>query len=411
MEIRHRYAHAQGIARPLSYRFFSAKRFPLELRRYILRSLAVSRFLYGSVALNLRIGVCRRFWYRSYLALWRTLQRRDYETKKHVHPYRVLQEAAAPSPPLALAYARATFLQRLALAGPALPLRLLQHEWELCPREAWLQQLHGDVKLVATMVPAARQLLDSPCLIRSIFETFVEQPHWWSRCVQQACKVFQKDLEQWAKGGEPSLPQTVSDAKAHVCVYCGSGFTLRRYLATHMARHHGILSPARHFVPEAHCVACLRYYHSVQRVHSHLRHSARCMRRALQVIRPLTPEEIHAAEAPERQRLQQLSRGNWQLFTAAPAVQQCYGPALPTFEERFPEGCEDLVLTDFTRFYRPSVELLTWFDQYEAATTTVGVQVTSQDFWQRRPGSCADRTDAGDVDVGDDSLHDFWEAA
>ena len=77
IEIKHRFAHAHGILRPLAYRFFSARQYPLSTRRYILRSLSVSRFLFGSVALNLKLGVTRRLWFRSYMSLWRTLQRRD----------------------------------------------------------------------------------------------------------------------------------------------------------------------------------------------------------------------------------------------------------------------------------------------------------------------------------------------
>ena len=384
VEIKHRFAHASGILRPLAYRFFSARRYPLSNRRYILRSLSVSRFLFGSVALNLKLGVSRRLWYRSYLSLWRTLQRRDSQQATQVHPFCVLRDAQAPPPPLALAHARAALLQRLVTVGPALPLRLMQVEWELSPHDSWLQQIAMDVNLVAKYVPAAHFVQEAACPVRAVFETFVDQPHWWVRCVKQACKRYHDELNLWSQGKVCALP-TVEEPKSHPCAYCGAQFTLRRYLATHMARHHGILSPSRHYAPDAHCVACLRFYHTAQRVQSHLRHSEACMTRALHVIRPLELEEIREAEKPELLRQKELTRGRWKFHLAAPPVQQCYGPRLPTFSERFADVGEDMLLADFSRFYRPSVELLRWYDQYKAEATVLGSSSVSQDFWTRRP--------------------------
>ena len=168
VEIQYRSSHAHGICRPLAYRYFSCRQFPLTTRRYILKSLAVSRFQYGSVALTLRTGVCKRQWYRSYISLWRSLQRRDPATKKFAHPYKVLLDAQAPSPPLALALARACFLQRIALFGPCQVLWALQCEWEQHPPTSWLHQVHEDVRLVALTVPAVRVLLQANCTVRAL---------------------------------------------------------------------------------------------------------------------------------------------------------------------------------------------------------------------------------------------------
>ena len=116
-EIQYRFAQAQTMLRPLRSKLFSAEAIPLPLRRTLLRSLVISRFVFSSATLVLHAGQHRRRWSQLYVQLWRSLSRRPRKDKQP-HSYDVLRRAAAPSPLLALAHARAVMLKRILFHGP-----------------------------------------------------------------------------------------------------------------------------------------------------------------------------------------------------------------------------------------------------------------------------------------------------
>ena len=122
----------------------------------------------------------------------------------------------------------------------------------------------------------------------------------------QAFPVQSKGLQ---RRPQHPLLATACSVKEHVCVYCGDTFALRRLLAT-QSRRHQVLTPARHFAPEPHCVACLRFYHTVQRLQSHLRHSSKCMHRALQVVRPLLQPKSRLPRLQGWRRQRPLPKGS-----------------------------------------------------------------------------------------------------
>ena len=125
-DLHFRYSRAEGAARPLRRVLFSSRRFTPSVRRNLLFSLVLSKYLHSSAALILKCAAHLKLWERHYVALWRNLCRRvDKDTQ--LHPYEVLCQAAAPTPPLALAKARASFLIKLVQDGPELLFTLIAH--------------------------------------------------------------------------------------------------------------------------------------------------------------------------------------------------------------------------------------------------------------------------------------------
>ena len=109
-DLHFRYAQARGTLRPLRRRLFGAREFPLRTRAFLLRSLVLSRYAHSAAVLLLRAACHVRVWEQHYVALWRSLfHRRSPSTQ--LHSFRVLHDVHAPSPPLALARARAGFLR------------------------------------------------------------------------------------------------------------------------------------------------------------------------------------------------------------------------------------------------------------------------------------------------------------
>ena len=158
-EISYRHALAWSVVRPLRVRLFSAVGIPFSTRRHnLLRSLAMSKYAFGSAALSLCSGIHRRLWAKHYVALWRSLWCRK-QGEPYRHCYAVLGPAGAPTPPLALALARAVLLRQICGSGPATLLRLLSVHWHESPRHSWFGQVLGDVSHVAQYVSAAGTLV------------------------------------------------------------------------------------------------------------------------------------------------------------------------------------------------------------------------------------------------------------
>ena len=138
-EIRYRYAQALALLKPLRKRLFSSPLIPVALRRTLLRSLVMSKFVFASCTLTLTARMHRRTWSRLYVQLWRGLCRRPSETTQQ-HSFEVLRVAQATSPLLALAQARATFFVRVLRKGPAALLHMLFVHWQESPLTSWLHQ-------------------------------------------------------------------------------------------------------------------------------------------------------------------------------------------------------------------------------------------------------------------------------
>ena len=197
LEIRYRRALALGAALPLRYKFYGNQRFPKCTRATLLRALAVSRLMHGCGGLNLQAVCHPKKWWRAYVSLWRCLLPRQWHEARQPHAYSVLAYAEVPTPPLALAAARAALFSRLLRQGPAVTVHLLQAHWELAPMTSWLGQLVADVAYVRAYVPASAVLADVPCAVSALADSVFDTPSWWQRCVKQACRLSVQDLRHW----------------------------------------------------------------------------------------------------------------------------------------------------------------------------------------------------------------------
>ena len=413
LEIAHRRAMAIGITRAHSRKLFSNTAFPIAVRRNILRSLAVSKFTYGAASLNLSSAIHRRAWCHAYTDLWRRLLRRDWSTAKRTHSYAVLHRASAPSPLLALAAARASFLRRLILHGPVECLHLLQAHWELQPERSWLGLVTTDIALVAQYVGSARLLQQQRSPLHALFDSYREDNQWWIRTVKSACAICIQDYATWhqhhgpdrtpspvaAQAGpapdapaqlptqappvpDSTVPPPPSVQQLFPCRLCSASFTLRKLFFAHMAKTHGCLSPARHFAPTSWCLACLGYFHSPLRVQQHLKQSSKCMLKLPWLIAPLSVSEVHAAEADCKQRAARLAKGHWQEHTATLPATRAYGPLQPTIIQRGDD--EDIAIDVLSRLHRPSQEVLVWISDYVSGRTVEGKRAGTTDFWSHR---------------------------
>ena len=387
MDLHHRCSKAMAVVKPLRAKLFAQLSQPLSLRRTLLRSLAVSKFVHTGAAIMLRAAFHQRIWSQHYIQLWRALVPRT-APDQHIHAYKVLHLAQAPSPPLALAKARAVLLAKLVRSGPSLLGHLLYSHWHHVPRTAWLTQLEGDYKVVATFVPGIRGFLSPSDPVTAIVDSLAEDPSWWLRQVRKACKAFGADLELWHTHGSTvvSVPAQPSDAseRPFACYVCSASFRLRKHLGVHLARAHCIISPARHYAPVEYCMSCLRFYGQVPRVQMHLKQKHSCLMRCAHLFPPMSMSEVRQAERSSAEAKRKLRKGVWKDYTPPQHVTSILGPPLPTRQERYPEG-EDTVLSDLKPVYVPSSSVISWLTEYIEGTSQEGPRQTAASFWCSRP--------------------------
>ena len=218
---------------------------------------------------------------------------------------------------------------------------------------------------------------------------FHSDEHWWPRQIKAANRHFAACLGTWAKNRVHEAPARVippPDCAAadlpFVCRWCHASFRLRKHLAAHAAKSHGILCPARHFTPTPVCQACLRMYHSVERACYHVKRSRECLMRLAHLMPPMTLTQIRTAEAQETQLRKRLKKGHWQDFVATAPAQVTYGPRLPTRADVLlgvPE--DDITLDLLQRTYRPAPAVLTWLHEYLDAASHEGPRTSTASFW------------------------------
>ncbi|CAE7041785.1 unnamed protein product [Symbiodinium sp. CCMP2592] len=388
VDLHHRHSRALAVIKPLRRRLFACRDIPLPTRRTLLRSLAISKFAHTGAAIFLQAAFHRRLWSQQYVGLWRSLFMRQSATRS-IHAYRVLHAAQAPSPPLALARARAGFLARLTAAGPTVLTYLLYMHWCEHRRSSWLHQLEQDFEAVSLYVPDVANCVPNDQVVPSLLTALVEQPRWWLHQTIKACKEFQRHLERWMDSHDRSQPPPATPvSRPYACPYCPSSFALRKHLGVHLARTHSVLSPSRHFAPVTHCLACLKHYGTVARVQMHLRSRPQCLWRCAHLFAPMDHDTIQQVEKSDREAAKRLRLGSWKTFTAPCQSAFLHGPLLPTADERLPDpsSAEDqITLSELAAPFKPKASTLQWLQEYLDSASTEGPRQSAVSFWGHKP--------------------------
>ena len=391
VDLAFRVSQASAVAKPLRKRLFGSQSVPLSVRCTILRSLVVSKFTFSCATADLHSAIHRRSWCQNYVAFWRTLCKRKYGDKP-AHCYDVLRVTGAAPPLLALAQARSTLLRRLLNFGPSELLHLIHVHWRASKTSAWLDQIIHDIKAVAVYSDSAAAMLCTACPVTNFFEAMQQEPLWWKRQIRKATVGFAADLEKWSAvyhSEEAASDQPSPDEPTPLpfqCRWCDKSFALHKHVAVHEARRHGALSPARHFAFVPWCIACMRYYHTIERVQNHLRQNHACLRRCAEVIAPLPFSDVRAIEQDGRAKKARIKKGAWQAFQAAAPATAAFGPRIPSHAEILSGLDEHEVFLDrLARVYRPDSLTLEWVEDTCIRHSPEGPRAGSAEFWLARP--------------------------
>ena len=396
-DILFRRKRAQSVIKPLRARLFGNRNLPLSTRRMLLQSLAASRFVHSSAAVILPAAIHERCWDRAFLDIWRVLLPRS-SADMQAHSFEVLRAANAPTPPLAMALARARFLARLTWHGPAVLRCMLYQHWAVHKRSSWLAQVSGDISLVLQYLPELSPLFVGEEPVHLLLDSLWQEPEWWSRQVRKAVKVLHDDLDGWSKRRGISIdtegdvdPVDIPDwnevSTPFACHLCSSSFRLRKHLGAHLAKTHRVWSPSRHFTLDVYCHACHRWYGSTSQVGQHLKQSDACLWRLCHLFPPLNDAEIAQVEKDDKTKARLLRAGEWTAFAGVRQRTVYYGPLTPTAEERLGSVdyySEDVTIEDLRLAFYPEPGHVEWISAHIAGRSVEGRRTTAASFWRSR---------------------------
>ena len=242
---------------------------------------------------------------------------------------------------------------------------------------------------LAQFVPAARILLAEQCVVQAVFDSIVQDPQWWPGVIKRASRLCVAELARWVESRKLQLrsPQvSVLPAQgdhSFRCHLCPASFALRKHLGTHLLKRHGIWSPARHYAVSEHCVACMRWFHDVRRVQTHLKGSPKCLERSAHVLAPLTHQQILSLEAEVTNRQLALKRGQWSRFCSVLPTTVFFGPRLPSKSERLASFDESTSIAELSLGFNPCSADITWIQRHISEASIEGAREAACSFWTR----------------------------
>ena len=323
-DILFRRKRAQSVIKPLRARLFGNRNLPLATRRMLLQSLAASRFVHSSAAVILPAAIHERCWGRAFLDIWRVLLPRS-AADMQAHSFEVLRAAQAPTPPLAMALARARFLARLTRHGPACCDMCSINIGFVHKRSSWLAQVSSDIDLVLQYLPELLPLFTGDEPVRLLLDSLQQQPEWWLRQVREGgdCTAIRpgclvagsgsRERPRWERG---SVRPASSDRGWHAIrmssVFCALSLTQAPRGTSCQDTPCLEPQPAFHFGCVLPCMP--RWYGSVSQVGQHLKHSDACLWRLCHLFPPLSDDEIRQVERTEKTQKRLLRAGEWTAY-------------------------------------------------------------------------------------------------
>lgn len=221
----------------------------------------------------------------------------------HIDDFEVLAKANLPSPKTLFRRARLRYM-----------LTLLNCEsttsWGLFSQDAtWRSMILDDMDWLWNYVSRTCTLRDPRQHPEEWLYIMRYHKKYWKTLVHRATTLdIKKNSDQWqlrkthatifehllqhgSFSCERPAPEQVPTQGHYGCIACRKKCRTKAGEAAHMFRCHGQTAEFRHFSDTTACPACLREYHTTERIHAHMRYSQKCQEqlRGLKIRRPLTP--------------------------------------------------------------------------------------------------------------------------
>ena len=207
---------------------------------------------------------------------------------QHLTDDEILVRVALPCPAVLLARARLRYFATLVHTG-------LPDIWALFAGDtAWIALLEKDLIWMWTQLQHASALPDPSTHFEQWLYLIQTSPRYWKRLVRRAChhSVLQRQRRHqvcalhlrvmprlWTLVDRQEANQQIPDqafSQVFGCMKCRMRCRNAAGEAAHMCKAHGITSKLRSLFDHPTCGACLKHFHTMEKLKAHLHYSQRC---------------------------------------------------------------------------------------------------------------------------------------
>eukprot|EP00435_Cladocopium_sp_Y103_P023635 s421_g5.t1 len=361
VEVRQRTAIAHAAMSSHRRVLFQNPHIALAKRVQLSDSIVISKLLYGAESWISNDQRTMQKFHSAVLKLYRRLLK--ISPVQNVSDDEILTQLDALSPHDLLRRTRLRYLVTLTHARvPGL--------WDLLACDSqWLALLESDLVWMWEQLHHASSLPD-PRLAYGVWVSLIRhRPGYWKRLVRRACmhstlqrrriyhvRVFHHQALERRRGLLPDgvLPPEPVQFESDRCYGClGCGLRCKNHAgeAAHMCRKHGIVSSLRQLFDQPVCPACLRNFHTMQKLKAHLHYVPSCRD-------TLRSRGMHCAVVPGAGSREDSERARQHDRYLPPLL--CHGPQLA------PHRARDFVEFDDTI--------------YETLIESVGQRLSEEEF-------------------------------
>ena len=280
---------------------FQNPQISLQRRRELFDMLIMSKLCYGMESWTFRDQQLVNYIHGAILRLYKRLLK--IPANQHMDDYEVLAQCQMPSPRTLFRRARLRYLLTLVNCEDAVPWGLFQQD------RRWCTLIQEDLQWMWHQIRNTSTLRDPAEHPNEWFYLLRYHKKYWKTLVQRATRLdVMKNHDNWqlrmihfqvfdwllCTGDLHSAPPRLEERPAvgmYGCLACQKKCRTLAGEAAHMFRCHGKVAEFRRFSDTTACPACLREYHTVDRLHAHLRSSQCCQAqlRGMKMNRPITP--------------------------------------------------------------------------------------------------------------------------
>eukprot|EP00435_Cladocopium_sp_Y103_P050390 s595_g15.t1 len=301
VEARRRISIANEAFTQYRRQLFQNRHIAVDRRRELFSTLVLSKLTYGMETWVFEQKEITDYVYAAILRLYKHVLK--IPATQHVDDQELLAQVGLPSPKTLFRGARLRYLLMLISCETVVP-------WGLFDQDTrWRDLVRADLRWLWHYVKDTSTLQDPDQHPQDWLYTLRYHGKYWKTLVRRAIKLdILKHRDQWQlrhihagvfaqlqDTGSLHLPAPQVPEPAlqdhHGCLCCRKRCRTRAGEAAHMFKVHGIVAEFRHMSDSTSCPACLREYHTVDRLHAHLRRASHCQARlrGLKIWRPVTP--------------------------------------------------------------------------------------------------------------------------
>ena len=306
--------------------FFRNWQLPLQKRTQLFESLVLSKLLYGAETWVAMDDKTEKTFNAAILRLYRRLL--PIPADQHLSDEAILSQVLLPSPTELLRRARLRYVATLLHCGD-------RNEWGLIEKDRpWILSVEDDMCWVWNQLRHCSHLQDPQQHWQQWVDIIVHHRSYWRRLVRRAIEhaigqrrntwhiqEFHSAILQELRAFFDYTPHQQRDEAECVgffgCLHCRKICKNSAGEAAHMFKVHGHAATRRTLVDGTCCPACLREYHTMEKIVAHLYYSSRC-RQILQSRNYANEPIPGAGSSIDRARVLQHDRLLPPLQTAGP---------------------------------------------------------------------------------------------